>query len=383
MSLEKLNYYGYNKETYVNCLDMIQDTDMHHAKILNFWFTVLCIVVFFLLRWDDFTLLAGNPIVYLSYFFIALVWDLLVIFAKEFTLVKARIAVILNILFLLSFSIYCSIMQPYMSASIFPVIIVVIAISYINTFFIMGSILLSGSAFFLWTSFVFKPLAITYIDIFYTVLFLTLAFALHYSFQRMRISRFVTYYEKTKIQRDLEIRSSFDALTSLLNRGRFFSMASEIIKGSHEDYIVLCLFDLDGFKQINDKLGHQMGDKAIQLAGEHLLKGFGINFGEKWNFEERAVKEKLSFAGRLGGDEFIVFLRGRKSRNEIKEEAQKLLDALANVKAGELNGLHSSVGIVELSAEDSDIDIAYTKADEALYQSKAAGKHTITFSKEG
>ena len=157
-------------------------------------------------------------------------------------------------------------------------------------------------------------------------------------------------------------------------------MASEIAKNSQDEYMVLCLFDLDGFKQINDRLGHQMGDKAIQLAGENLLKCFQIDFGEKWDFVDRAINENLSFAGRLGGDEFVVFLRGRKDRKEILAETQNVLDTLANVKAGELNGIHSSVGIAELSAADNDIDIAYTKADEALYKSKAAGKHTITFS---
>ena len=383
MSLKTLNYYGYSKEMYRNCLGYIRETDLHHAKILNIWFSFLCILVYILSKLNLSTLMSGSPKVYFIYFIMATVWNFIVLFSKSKTAVRAHTAAMMNIAFLYSFSIYVSVMQPYMAASIFPVIVVVIAFSYINTFFVMSLILLGGSGLFLLSSFWFKPLAITYIDIYNLLIFLSLAFIMHYSFQKKRISRFVSYYERKKMQQDLEIRSSFDALTSLLNRGRFFTIAGEIAKhNSAEEYIVLCLFDLDSFKQINDKLGHQMGDKAIQIASEHIMKGFQIDFGNKWDFVERAMKEKLSFAGRLGGDEFVVFLRGRKNREEIIAEAQKILDSLAEVKIGELNGIHSSVGVTELSVAKYDIDNAYTRADEALYQSKSAGKHRITFSED-
>lgn len=381
MSFKTLNYYGYSKEMYQNCLEYIRETDLHHAKILNIWFSILCVLVYILSKLNLSTLMSGNPKVYMAYFLLASGWNLIVLFAQHKNTARAHIAAGVNILFLYSFSIYVSVTQPYMAASIFPVIVVVIAFSYINTFLVMSMILLGGSGLFLLSSFAFKPLAITYIDIYNILIFLVLAFIMHYSFQRKRISRFLSYYERTKMQQDLEIRSSFDTLTSLLNRGRFFTMAGEIARNhTSDEYIVLCLFDLDSFKQINDKLGHQMGDKAIQVASEHIMKGFQIDFGEKWDFVDRAVKDKLSFAGRLGGDEFVVFLRGRKNREEIIAEAQKILDSLADVKIGELNGIHSSVGITELSVARHDIDVAYTKADEALYESKSAGKHRITFS---
>ncbi len=381
MSLKTLNYYGYSKETYRHCLEYIRETDLHHAKILNIWFSILCILVYILSKLNLSTLMSGNPKVYLLYFIFATAGNVFVFLSRKTSTTLTHFTAALNIIFLYSFSIYVSVVQPYMAASIFPVIVVVIAFSYINTFFVMSLILMSGSGLFLWSSFVFKPLAITYIDIYNMLMFLSLAFIMHYSFQRKRISRFVSYYELTKMQRDLEIRSSFDPLTALLNRGRFFNIAGEVLKNSSpEEYIVLCLFDLDSFKQINDKLGHQMGDKAIQAASEHIMKGFQIDFGRKWDFVERAGKEKLSFAGRLGGDEFVVFLRGRNSREEIAAEAWKILDSLAAVQIGQLNGIHSSVGIAELSEADPDIDIAYSKADEALYQSKSAGKHRITFS---
>ena len=73
-------------------------------------------------------------------------------------------------------------------------------------------------------------------------------------------------------------------------------------------------------------------------------------------------------------------MRGRNGREDIKAEAERVLENLANVKVGELNGIRSSVGIVLLGPEDRDIDLAYNRADEALYRSKEAGKHMISFS---
>ena len=381
MKIESLNHYGYNKDTYKKCMDSIRETDINHVKILNTWFTVLTLFTYIVSNGKSRTLIAGKSGAYLAFFLIALAFEVFVILGtKKVSALKMRLAVFFNIVLMFCFAYYSSTSQPYMPAAMFPVLLVVVAIAYIDNFLNMTLISVAGAVAFGFISRKFKPLSIANIDIYNVVIFGILALILHYTFQHVRISGFVTFYENREFQRNLEVKSSFDALTSLLNRGRFFTMAGEILRSTHDDNMAVCLFDLDGFKQINDKLGHQMGDKAIQITGENLMKGFQIDFGEKWDFERRAVDEKLSFAGRLGGDEFIVFLRGRKGREDIKAEAEKVLENLANVKAGELNGIRSSVGIVLLGPDDRDIDIAYSRADEALYKSKEAGKHMITFS---
>ena len=150
-------------------------------------------------------------------------------------------------------------------------------------------------------------------------------------------------------------------------------MAGSVLRGYHNEYMVLCLLDLDEFKQINDKLGHQMGDKAIQIAGNTITEVMEIDLKEKWSFQERAVRNGLSFAGRLGGDEFIVFIRGKSKKEEILTLMQEMLK--------KLKGIHASIGITEILEQDMDIDDAYRRADEALYESKRAGKNQIHFSK--
>ena len=73
------------------------------------------------------------------------------------------------------------------------------------------------------------------------------------------------------IQKELEVKSSFDTLTGLLNRGRFFSIADELLKLGDGSHFSIALFDLDEFKEINDSMGHQMGDKVIQIAGRTII----------------------------------------------------------------------------------------------------------------
>lgn len=387
MIFKNLTYYGYSRETYEHCKNMITDANLHNAKTLNIWFTILCLVVIAFSNGDLLLVMAGNPGVYLSYFFLALIWDIIIFSGKKHSALGVRIAVIMEGLFLLTFALYSSVVQPYMMAVMFPIVILVIAFSYIDIFYFISLSLIAASGILVLTSYIFKPLSIMYVDIYNLVIYLSLALVFHYVFQRARISRFVAFYENVNIQHDLEERSSFDALTGLLNRGRFFTITGEILRNrsphpdEQSEHMAVCLFDLDGFKQINDRLGHQMGDKAIQMAGEKLLEGFSIEIGEKWSFEKRAVDSGMNLAGRLGGDEFIVLARGAGSMEQVIAKADGVLRQLEKVQIGELHGIFSSVGIAEIKETDKDIDSAYARADEALYQSKAAGKHTITVAK--
>ena len=142
---------------------------------------------------------------------------------------------------------------------------------------------------------------------------------------------------------------------------------------------VLMLLDLDRFKSVNDKLGHQMGDKVIQTAGSTIMEVMEIDEVERWSFPERVLKEEGSFAGRLGGDEFIILVRKCSSQEEVQHLLERVLAKLNAVRFEGLDGIHASIGITELIAGE-DIDAAYSRADEALYASKREGKNRIMFS---
>ena len=246
----------------------------------------------------------------------------------------------------------------------------------------MATALLVLTGAFLYSSYRVKPDTIFKQDIFNVVIVFILAIILHFLLQQARMRQFITFMESERMKHELEVKSSFDGLTQLLNRARFFSMAREVLKGESDDFMVLGLIDLDKFKQINDTLGHQMGDKVIQTASKTILDTLDIEYGEKWSFTERAVKESLNFAGRLGGDEFVVLIRNLKTEDEVVEAFKKILSTLNAVRLEGVTGINASIGVTLLKKDDYDVDKAYSRADEALYRSKEEGRNRVSFSKE-
>ncbi len=380
---QSFNYYGYDKQTYNECRDLIDETNKKHIFILNIWFFLvnLSCILFSLIGLFSVNL-SGIEL----YMFFAVLTVASLALSKVFQNTKniyvIQLLIVWNVMVWVSFCIKTSVDQPYMVAAAFMVFLVVIAFSFIVTMMQMTLLISFCVAGFIFSSFAVKPANIAMQDLYNVIFFVSLSFVLHFAFQRTRMQQFVTFQKNVQIQRELEIKSSFDALTSLLNRGRFFSLAGNILGKPHDEYLAICLLDLDGFKLINDKLGHQMGDKAIQIAGMTIIDALDIDMSEKWAFQEKILTEKGSFPGRLGGDEFIVFLRGKSGRDEVVRVLEQMLQSLNNVKMGDLSGLHASFGVTEITPDD-DIDMAYKRADEALYEAKRAGKNQIRFKNAG
>ena len=407
MNTTSFIYYGYSRDTYRDCRPQIQLTNLKHMMFMNSWLLAVTLIFLGIRIYDNYAIssvfvrynMNGLDRVgigtFVCFFVLALIGEIYVILCLKNPKWQFQFFIYPSMLLMMGFSLLVSIAQPQKPAILFYVLLVLIAVSYIDTVINMSIALTVFSiAFWLSVQYGFSPLrfqqkppSIVNEDIFYTALVLSLSLVLHYTRQRTRLQQFVTYLKNIQITNELEIKSSFDALTSLFNRARFMSMATEVLKSSHEDYIVVCLLDLDSFKQINDKLGHQMGDKALQITGRTITEGLG-NFTETQDtdrnelarFSELALEQKLSFAGRLGGDEFIVMIRGESDREGAKARLQAILDSLNAVSFGELNGIHASFGVTEITADDNDIDKVYNRADDALYQSKRAGKNQITFS---
>lgn len=380
MTARSFNYYGYTKESYMECSEMIHTTNRKHTTILNTWFILINLLYLVFSYLNLFGVNQERIPFYAAYLLVGIIFELwLTVFPK--TAEKHNyITVFSSIIGLLSYGILTSIFAPYMPATMFLVLLSLTALSYIGNMAIMISLSILGVGIFLTTSYLYKTFSIAYNDTYNAVVVMTLVFGLHYTFQRTRVSQFILYQRDLQIQRELEIKSSFDALTTLLNRGRFFAITEEILRSKPNEYITLCILDLDEFKGINDNLGHQMGDKVIQTVGKTLIKQLGIESYISEMISSWDLKPKISIAGRLGGDEFILFIRGKKTQDEVRELLQNILDSLNKVQFDRLNGIHASLGVTEITSTDRDIDNAYKRADTALYESKRAGKNQIHFS---
>ncbi len=372
-----LNYYGYDKKTYRDCISFIRATNRKHIAVLNSWFVLVNLFYSIFSALNIFGLNQERVPFYILFFIVSLIFEGILLFLQKQVERFHILALLFSLTMMLGFGILSSIAQPYMPASIFLILFAVASLSYIAQMSIMITAGTIFSGLFIFSSYMYKTFSIAYNDTYNLIIVYTLSIALHYSFQRTRIHQFVLFQHDLQIQKELEIKSSFDALTGLLNRGKFFSVAGQVLKANESEYMALALLDLDGFKEINDNLGHQMGDKAIQITGKTISDILNFNSSADKEIKKWELSANINLAGRLGGDEFIILIKDCTDDSEVKCKVQELLETLNKVKLEGLEGLHASIGVTAISKEDKDLDMAYKRADDALYVSKRSGKNQI------
>ncbi len=158
-------------------------------------------------------------------------------------------------------------------------------------------------------------------------------------------------------QRQLKYQATHDALTSLPNRIQLINhIEKEIIRiSSRKLSIAMLLLDLDRFKEINDTLGHQLGDRVLQEVSRRLL----------------SCLRQTDFVARLGGDEFALLLSGV-TLDYAEEVAQRIVQSLQEPLKIDSFQLHigGSIGIALYPLHGEDPDTLIRCADVAMYESK-------------
>ena len=171
--------------------------------------------------------------------------------------------------------------------------------------------------------------------------------------------------EQKRAEQELRYLANYDALTSLPNRSLLSErLARAIVRARRENGHVAVLFlDLDRFKDVNDSLGHAIGDRVLRAAAERVQQAVG---------PEHTV-------ARLGGDEFTVVLEGLQSADEASVAAQRVIESFSQPLV--LDEHHEitvspSIGI-SLFPDHAQVPTELLKhADTAMYQAKAAGRRT-------
>ena len=163
--------------------------------------------------------------------------------------------------------------------------------------------------------------------------------------------------QRKLIARNKELKklAETDALTGLLNRRKM----GELAESQMSSYFVV-LFDIDNFKQVNDKYGHHTGDKVLVDIAE---------------LTQNILKDK-GHVSRWGGEEFLILLP-LWSRADAKDFANSLMQAL---RASEDSGVTASFGVAEGSSAISFTDVV-KEADSAMYTAKVNGKNQIVVSR--
>ena len=166
--------------------------------------------------------------------------------------------------------------------------------------------------------------------------------------------------ENEKLTKKLKELANFDPLTKLLNRRAFVEKLNEL---KNENFSVMFL-DLDGFKQVNDIYGHKIGDELLKIVSIRIIN----------------TLRKEDIVGRIGGDEFVVVIKGKKSPKELEIIANKLIQSISSpvmindikVKVG------TSIGIYIYNKKDP-LNKALSFADSAMYVAKRSGKGKYIF----
>lgn len=157
-----------------------------------------------------------------------------------------------------------------------------------------------------------------------------------------------------------------DALTGLVNRTQFRELLQSMLAQPETlDPFAVVYIDLDGFKQINDQLGHTAGDHLLKVFGERLLTG----------------ARQSDTVARLGGDEFAMLLRDVQATSDVQRVLDRVLEALTlpvDVQ-NRLVPLRASMGVAMAPTDGKDIDTLMNRADLALYTAKELGTGSYCF----
>ena len=168
-------------------------------------------------------------------------------------------------------------------------------------------------------------------------------------------------------QKHLERMAHYDVLTNLPNRSLMYDRLNHTVSLAkrHNYHVAVLLLDLDRFKEVNDSLGHHIGDLLLVDVAERLLE---------------TVRESDTVA-RMGGDEFLVLLPEVGSSNNAAAIAQKFIDYLSKPFFLEEHEIYvsASIGITIFPIDGDDTDVLIKHADTAMYHAKAQGKNNYKF----
>ena len=172
----------------------------------------------------------------------------------------------------------------------------------------------------------------------------------------------------------LRHQATYDALTGLPNRTLFHEILNRAITHAarQKTMIAVLFLDLDGFKNINDALGHGYGDLLLQETAKRLT---AMHRQEDW------VARGEDVIARQGGDEFTILLQDVTSVYAITEIAERLLAAVARpyIVGGHEMHITGSLGITVYPSDDTNSENLLRNADLAMYRAKYVGKNTFQF----
>ncbi len=162
--------------------------------------------------------------------------------------------------------------------------------------------------------------------------------------------------EETRCLQKLRDDVQRDAFTGLYNKTASTELIQQAVQENQGERGVLCIIDVDNFKQVNDNLGHAVGDIVIKNLASGLASIFRSD----------------DIVGRMGGDEYIVYLKNMPSLGVLLVKLDKVIEFFHQTLEGEgiTVTISCSIGIAQYPIDASNYVELYTRADKALYRAK-------------
>lgn len=172
--------------------------------------------------------------------------------------------------------------------------------------------------------------------------------------------------ESHRLRQELERLASTDPLTGLANRRAFLARAHETLARAGRDDlpVSVAMLDIDHFKAINDRFGHDVGDRVLQAVAARV---------------RALVEPEDGVAARFGGEEFALLLPDAPvaAAQRLAERLRAALEATAVEAAGGPVRFTASLGVDRWRGGADSVEAALKRADEALYRAKAAGRNRV------
>ena len=242
------------------------------------------------------------------------------------------------------------------------------------------------------SSYMIKPSAVASGDILNAFSFFLVAGFFAYFFHRERIRNYLK-------SNHYHFMAHIDGLTGVLNHQYFFAETDRILSSGHAGDLVFAVIDIDHFKNINDRFGHQAGDHCIRAVATSMIwtllhtapescedlirtlfpEGLEAHidhldhvYDDYYYWGDDRFEKAKAAVGRIGGDEFAVFAGGPDPMDRV----EKIKDAICAIELPDGRTITCSVGCVRVS-ENQSIKSVYKDADDALYAAKKNGRGRI------
>lgn len=166
-------------------------------------------------------------------------------------------------------------------------------------------------------------------------------------------------------KKQLEDKADTDLLTGLNNKLATERKIKEYMLQNPQSQSMMFMVDVDNFKKINDTMGHAFGDEVLRSLGQQI----------------GGIFRASDIIGRIGGDEFMIFLKNIPNAEAVRKEAKKVENFFKGFQAGEYvkYAATASIGVAIFPQEGSDFESLYKAADQGVYKAKKRGKNQLAF----